>query len=107
MNDPTYVEAARVLAERMMNEGGADAVRRIRYAFRLATAREPNAKEVQVLRDIERAELAQYRRNKDAAVKLIGTGESKVDPKLDASELAAWTTVASTILNLDETITRE
>ena len=56
---------------------------------------------------MERAELAQYRRNKDAAVKLIGTGESKVDPKLDASELAAWTTVASTILNLDETITRE
>jgi len=107
LNDPTYVEAARVLAERMMNEGGADAVHRIRYAFRLATAREPNAKEVQVLRAIERAELAQYRRNKDAAVKLIGTGESKVDPKLDASELAAWTTVASTILNLDETITRE
>jgi len=107
LNDPTYVEAARVLAERMMNEGGADPARRIRYAFRLATAREPDAKEVQVLREIERAELAQYRRNKEAAAKLIGVGESKVDPKLDASELAAWTTVASTILNLDETITRE
>jgi hypothetical protein len=107
LNDPTYVEAARALAERMMNEGGADPVHRIRYAFRLATAREPDAKEVQVLREIERAELVQYRRNKDAAAKLIGTGESKADPKLDASELAAWTTVASTILNLDETITRE
>jgi hypothetical protein len=101
------VEAARVLAERMMNEGGADPVHRIRYAFRLATAREPDAKEVQVLREMQRAELAQYRRNKDAAVKLIGVGESKADPKLDATELAAWTTVASTILNLDETITRE
>jgi mono/diheme cytochrome c family protein len=107
LNDPTYVEAARALAERIMNEGGADAAHRIRYAFRLATAREPDAKEVQVLREIERTELAQYRRNKDAAAKLIGAGESKADPKLDASELAAWTTVASTILNLDETITRE
>jgi len=107
MNDPTYVEAARSLAEKMIEEGGSDAAHRIRYAFRLATAREPNAKEVQVLREMERAQLAQYRRNQDAARKLLGVGESKFDPKLDASELAAWTTVASTILNLDETITRE
>jgi hypothetical protein len=105
MNDPTYVEAARVLAEKMMHEGGA--AQRIRYAFRLATAREPNAKEVQVLRNMEQAQLAQYRRNQDAARKLLSVGESKSDPKLDAGELAAWTTVASTILNLDETITRE
>jgi len=56
---------------------------------------------------MERAQLAQYRRNQDAARKLLEVGESKFDRKLDASELAAWTTVASTILNLDETITRE
>jgi len=107
LNDPTYVEAARALAGKMMHEGGPDAARRIRYAFRLATAREPDAKEVQVLREIERAELAQYRRNPDGARKLLNVGESKSDAKLDANELAAWTTVASTILNLDETITRE
>jgi hypothetical protein len=107
MNDPTYVEASRALAEKMIREGGSDPARRIKYAFRLATARDPQPKEVQVLRDMERAELAQYRRNKDAALKLVGVGESKFDPSVDASELAAWTTVASTILNLDETITRE
>ena len=107
LNDPTYIEAARVLAEKMMREGGSDETRRIRYAFRLATARDPNAKELQVLRELERTESAEYRQNKDAAKKLIGVGEDKADAKLDPSELAAWTTVASTILNLDETITRE
>jgi hypothetical protein len=107
LNDPTYIEAARVLAEKMIREGGADPARRIRYAFRLATARDPNAKELQVLRELERTESAEYRRNKDAAGKLVGVGEAKLGAKVDASELAAWTTVASTILNLDETITRE
>jgi len=73
----------------------------------LATARDPNAKELQVLRELERSESAEYRRNKDAARKLVAAGESKADATLDPAELAAWTTVASTILNLDETITRE
>jgi hypothetical protein len=107
LNDPTYIEAARVLAEKMIREGGADPARRIRYAFRLATARDPNAKELQVLRELERTESGEYRRNKDAARKLVGVGEAKANAKVDAGELAAWTTVASTILNLDETITRE
>ncbi len=107
LNDPTYIEAARVLAEKTIREGGTDPARRIRYAFRLATARDPNAKELQVLRELERTESAEYRRNEDAARKLVGVGEAKADSKLDAGELAAWTTVASTILNLDETITRE
>jgi hypothetical protein len=107
MNDPTYIEAARKLAERMIREGGTDPARRIRYAFRLATAREPDAKELQVLSDLERTESAEYRSHRDAALKLVGVGESKVDGKLDKSELATWTTVASAILNLDETITRE
>jgi hypothetical protein len=107
LNDPTFVEAARALAEKMIREGGADPVKRIRYAFRLATAREPDAKEVQVLRNMGRAETTQYRRSKDAALKLTGVGESKPNTNVDAGELAAWTIVASTILNLDETITRE
>ena len=107
MNDPTYIEAARKLAERMIREGGADPARRIRYAFRLAMAREPDAKELRVLSDLQRAQAAEYRSHRDAALKLVGVGESKVDGKLDTTELAAWTTVASAILNLDETITRE
>ncbi len=54
LNDPTYVEAARALAQRALLEGGKDPARRIRYAFRLATARLPDAKEIRILRGIER-----------------------------------------------------
>jgi len=107
MNDPTYVEAARVLAERIIREGGADASRRIRYAFRLATARRPSAEETAVLRALLSKELAGFRRDKKAAKELVGVGEWQADPKLNASELAAWSMVSSTILNLDETITKE
>ena len=107
LNDPTYIEAARVLAEKMIREGGTDPAKRIRYAFRLATARDPDAKELQVLRELERTDLAEYRHDKDAARKLVSVGENKADGKFDTADLAAWTTVASTILNLDETITRE
>jgi hypothetical protein len=107
LNDPTYVEAARALAERMLEQGGKDPASRIRWGFRLATARQPDANEVRVLKDIEVQELAQYRRDKDAARKLLDVGESPADAKLDSGELAAWTTVASMILNLDETITKE
>jgi hypothetical protein len=107
MNDPTYVESARWLAQRMIAQGGADTGKRIRFGFRLATAREPRTEEVQALRDLEEKELAHYNRDLPSAQKLLSVGESKFDTKFDASELAAWTTVASTILNLDETISKE
>jgi hypothetical protein len=107
LNDPTYVEAARALAGRILTEGGKDPGSRIRFGFRLATARKPDAKEVRVLQDIARQELAQYRSDDEAARKLLHVGESPVDRKLDPRELAAWTTVADVILNLDETITKE
>ena len=107
MNDPTYVEAARRLAQRAMLEGGADPARRVDYAFRLATSRKPEPRERQVLVAFARQKVADYRRDKEAALKLLGVGESPWDQRLDSAELAAWTTVASTILNLDETITKE
>jgi hypothetical protein len=107
MNDPTYVEAARALAARMILEAGGDSDRRIALAYRLATARKPGADELRVLRDLAHTQLAHYRREREAAAKLVRVGESELNPKLDVSELAAWTTVASAILNLDETITKE
>jgi hypothetical protein len=107
MNDPTYVEAARALAQRMIAEAGRDPGARINFAFRLATARKPTAKERQVLRDLAERETVEYRRNQEAASRLLQVGESKHDGKLDSAELAAWTTVASVILNLDETITKQ
>nr|MBA3440548.1 DUF1553 domain-containing protein [Pyrinomonadaceae bacterium] len=107
MNDPTYVEAARGLAERALGEGGKDPSSRISYAFRLATARKPSVEEARVLRGLLHQQLAHYRRDKKAANELLHVGDAPNDPKFDTAELAAWTTVASAILNLDETITKE
>jgi hypothetical protein len=107
MNDPTYVEAARALAQRALLEGGREVDGRIAYAFRLATARRPSAEETAVLRALLSKELAGFRRDKKAAKELVGVGEWQADPRLNASELAAWSMVSSTILNLDETITKE
>jgi hypothetical protein len=107
MNDPTYVEAARALAGRVMRQAGGDTGRRIRLAFRLATGREPSGREARILRDLARKQSEQYRRDRSAAKQLLSVGESPFDAELDPAELAAWTTVASTILNLDETITKE
>jgi hypothetical protein len=105
MNDPTYVEAARKLAERMMTEAGS-MEDRIIFAFRLATARRPRPEEVTVLRRVFDEQLAAYRQNPPAALKLLSIGEAKRAEELDPTELAAWSMVASAILNLDEAVTR-
>jgi hypothetical protein len=108
MNDPTYVEAARKLAERVMTEIASEptAENRINCAFRLATGRSPAAAELQLLRHTFDAELEAYRSDSAAALKLLYVGESTRDDRLDPAELAAWTLVASVILNLDETVTK-
>jgi hypothetical protein len=107
MNDPTYVEAARALAQRALLEGGSDESARIAYAFRLATARKPSGKEAGVLKKLLDSRLDSFRKDRRAAARLVAVGESARDARLDVSELAAWTTVASAILNLDETITKQ
>ncbi len=107
MNDPTYVEAARALAGRVMREAGADPSRRIGAAFRYVVARPPNTREVRLLSDLARAQLAAYKRDPASARALLDVGESKPEPGVDPAELAAWTMVASTILSMDEAITKE
>ena len=107
MNDPTYVEAARFLAARMLTEGGKTATARINYAFRLATGRVPDPQERAVLLRAAQDALADYRLHSGHAAELLNVGASRSDPKLDTSQLAAWTTVAGIILNLDETITKQ
>jgi len=107
LNDPTYVEAARAMAQRALREGGKDVNSRIVYAFRLALARKPSARELKVLRNLLTQQMANYRREMKAADELLRVGESKADDKIDRAELAAWTVVASAILNLDETVTKE
>jgi hypothetical protein len=107
MNDAIYVEAARKLAERMMKEGGPAPAERIAYAFRLATARRPKPPERDVLLDLLGQFQSYYGIHAGAALKLLGQGESRRDESLDPSELASYASVASLILNLDETITKE
>jgi len=107
MNDPTYVEAARALAQRTLMEAGGNPAKRIQFAFRQATGRKPSPEEVQLLGSLAQKQVALYRRDKQAASELVRVGESPFNAKLNPSELAAWTVVASSILNLDETITKE
>ena len=107
LNDPTYVEAARFLAARMLTQGGKTPIGRINYAFRMATGRSPNAQERAILLEQAQEALADFRQHSDQAAELLSVGASKSDPRLDPKELAAWTTVASIILNLDETITKQ
>jgi hypothetical protein len=107
LNDPTYIEAARAMAGRTLREGGRNVSGRIAYVFRLALARNPSAQEAKALRDLLSRQLINYRKDRKAAGELLHVGESKVDDKLDQSELAAWTMVASAILNLDEMVTKE
>jgi len=107
MNDVTYVEAARVMAERMMTEGGGTPAERLAYGFRLATARWPKPKEAKVLEDSFRYHLENFRNRPGAAEKLLSAGEHPRNKRLDENELAAYATLASMILNLDEVVTKE
>jgi hypothetical protein len=107
LNEVTFVEAARMLAERMLTQGGSTPEQRITYGFRRATARLPSADELRVLAVGLSQRLTRYRNNTAAAKKLLRIGDSPHGPQIDAAELAAYTLTASVILNLDETITKE
>jgi hypothetical protein len=107
MNDVVYVEAARVLAERMMREGGASADERLSFAFRLATARRPNVAELRALRESWWAQLEYFAKHPAKAEALLKVGEKPADTTLNRTKLAAYATVASLIMNLDEVITKE
>ncbi len=107
LNEITYVEASRGLAERMLNEGGKSYAERIRFAFRVATARMPTDRELNTLLAGLERRLLSFRADPDSANKLLAVGEKKPAIGLDSVELAAYTITASVILNLDETVTKE
>ena len=106
MNDVTFVEAARVWAERLMKQPGSPEDR-LNLAFRTATARYPSAVEQKVLVDGFRRLRSQYAADQGAAQKLVSTGEFARDKTLDVVEHAALAAMANMILNLDEVITKE
>ena len=107
MNDVTYVEAARRLAERMMTQGGTTPEARVAFAYRLATAHRPRPEAQTVLVDGFHHHLDRYQADRSAALQLVSRGEQPRDETLDIAELASYTMVASLILNLDRTITKE
>jgi mono/diheme cytochrome c family protein len=107
LNDPTYVEAARVFAARILKDGGSTPADRLDWAYRHALSRSPKPDEQQILMQLLEKHLKEYTADKPAAEKLIVSGEWPVAKNVNAADLAAWTSVARTILNLHETITRE
>jgi len=106
LNDPTYVEAARVFAERILREGGATFDARLRWAYERALGRAPRAEEEHILSALLQKHRAQYRADPRAAERLAHEGRAPAASGLDVVDLAGWTSVARAILNLPEMITR-
>jgi hypothetical protein len=107
MNDVTFLEAARKMAERMIVEGGATERARLAYGYALLLARPPAARQAEVLARAFEKFAAEFRGDPTAAAAFLRLGESPIRPGLDAAELAAYTSIASLILNMDEAITKE
>jgi hypothetical protein len=106
LNDPVYVEAARVFAGHIIHDGGATTESRLKWSFSRALSRPPTHDELNLLGQLCAHQLDHYRTDADDARKLIAVGESPVPANVDPAELASWTIVARTLLNLSETITR-
>ena len=104
LNDTTYVEAARVWAGKLA--ALPDDRTKLHHAFRAATAREPDGRELASLQATLTKARAHFSTRTAEAEKLIATGEAPRGAKLDASEHAAWTTLCLLVLNLDETLTK-
>jgi hypothetical protein len=108
LNDPTYTEAARVFAQRILTEcNTSDVTTRLTWAWRTALARNPRPEELSVLTALYEKHKSEYASDpKSATALLTTTGEAAAPKSLNPIELAAWTSVSRTILNLHETITR-
>jgi hypothetical protein len=106
MNDTQHVEAARALAARALSEGSADDNARIVWLYRTVLARRPSSREAAILAESLAGHRARYAADPNAAGRLISHGESTPPESLPKAELAAWTLLCNTLLNLDETLTR-
>ena len=106
MNNKTFVEAARFLAERMMQAKGQRPRQRVAEAFRRVTSRAPRKAELDLLMKDFSFYLKDFRKKPNTAKRLMSVGEKLRNPSLPAAQLAAYALVANTILNLDEAITQ-
>jgi hypothetical protein len=107
MNDVTFLEASRKFAGRMIAEGGTTPESRIEYGYKLLLARTPSEKQKQILLTTEARMAADFQNDPGAASQFLQQGESPVDRTVESTELAAWTSIASLLLNMDEAITKQ
>ena len=105
MNDPQYVEAARVFAESLLTSPGSDR-ERLSTAFERVSSRSPNEGEMEIITAALERERRQYRTDQPGAEKLLSVGESPRTRDLPAAEHAAWTNICGLLLNLSEAVTR-
>jgi len=103
MNDTQFVEASKILAERMQIEGGDSLENQIAYGFRLAVSRNPKAEEASILKEFYDTQAERFKTHPNEATELLNVGKKKIDVSLDKFKTAALTMVANTILNQDET----
>lgn len=106
MNDETYVEAARFLAERMISEGGAPLPSKLQHGVRLVLTRDASEKEIAILERGYQQALEDFKAHPERATALLHVGERPSNPTLNPAELAAFTTMANTLLCMDETVTK-
>jgi hypothetical protein len=107
LNDPSFVEAARVFAQKILTQGPPEHDARLAFAFRGATCRLPSDAEMKILRERYRQQHDRFEADADAASKLVNVGQYPREAQLDVAELAAWTAFCNMVLNLDEVLTRE
>ncbi|MBS0264551.1 MAG: PSD1 domain-containing protein [Planctomycetes bacterium] len=107
LNDPTYVEAARFLAARMLTEVGPTLDTQLTQGYRLVLARAPQPRELAVLRAAYQRALTEFQADANAATELLQVGIRRTGTELNPARWGAMTVVASTILNLDETVMKE
>ena len=105
MNDVQFVEAARKFAERVIL-GGGSSEEKIKFAFRSVLSRNPNDNEIKSMLSLVAAYRQEFAANAESAMKLLSSGDSPRNEKIEAGELAAWTMVTHLILNLSETVTK-
>ncbi len=106
MNDETYLEAARVLAQHMLRNGGSTPEPRLTYGFLRVLSRKPTGEELKIMTTALGSRLERFKRDPAAARDLTVVGDAPIDLGLDKAELAAYTVAASTLLNLDETVNK-
>jgi hypothetical protein len=107
LNDPTFVEAARVFGDRILHEGGNNLQSQIAWAFQQATGRRPENDEIAVLVDLHSKSLAHFKADPAGTAEYLKIGDSAVPAKDRLADLAAMTNVARVIMNLHEVITRD